>query len=137
MRVRASFALVVPIQDVAAGLFYDRLFATAPELRRLFPEDMSGQKRKLMAVLGTCVGKLHEFSALAPVVRDLGARHAGYGTRPEHYAIVGDALLWTLEKGLGDAFTPDIRSAWTKVYDLLAVTMQAGGMGAEPIRAVS
>ncbi len=135
MLVRSSFSQVVPIQETAAHLFYDRLFAIAPELRVLFPADLSEQKRKLMAMLAAGIGKLHDFSALTPMVKDLGARHAAYGTNAEHYIIVGDALLWTLEKGLGDAFTPETRSAWTKVYDLFAATMQAGARDATAVRA--
>jgi len=134
MLVRSSFALVVPIQDVAAGLFYDRLFTRAPELRSLFSTDLSEQKRKLMAVLSTCIGKLNDLAALGPVLRGLGARHVTYGTRPEHYAVVGDALLWTLEQGLGEAFTPEIRRAWTRIYELLSTTMMAGAESVTPIR---
>ena len=134
MLVRSSFALVVPIQDIAAGLFYDRLFAKAPELRPLFSSDLSEQKRKLMAVLSTCIGKLNDLAALGPVLRGLGARHVAYGTQPAHYAFVGDALLWTLEQGLAEAFTPEIRRAWTRVYTLLSTTMLAGAADVAPVR---
>jgi diguanylate cyclase (GGDEF)-like protein len=137
MLVRTSFSLVVPIQDSVAGLFYDRLFAVEPKVRRLFPDDLSGQKRKLMALLATCVGKLHDFSTLAPVIKSLGARHAAYGAKTEHYALVAESLLWALQQGLGDAFTPEIRSAWTKVYEVLATTMQAGAADAAGLRAAS
>jgi diguanylate cyclase (GGDEF)-like protein len=137
MLVRTSFSLVVPIQDTIASFFYERLFAIAPELRSLFPDDLSGQKGKLMALLATCVGKLHNFSTLAPVVKDLGARHVAYGAKTEHYSMVAEALLWALAKGLGATFTPEIRSAWTKVYNVLAATMQAGAAEAVAIRAAS
>jgi EAL domain-containing protein (putative c-di-GMP-specific phosphodiesterase class I)/hemoglobin-like flavoprotein len=137
MLVRTSFSLVVPIQDTITSLFYGRLFAIAPNLRDLFSEDITEQKRKLMAVLSSCVGKLHDFSTLAPLVRALGARHIGYGAKPEHYAMVAQALLWALEKGLGDLFTFEVRSAWIKVYDLLAAAMQAGAAEIETERAVS
>ena len=134
MLVRASFSLVVPIHDIITSLFYDRLFAVAPEVRRLFPDDMDRQKLKLMALLATCIGKLHDFSTLAPAIEDLGMRHAGYGTKTEHYNILRKVLLWALNKGLGDAFTPEIRAAWTKVYNALAATMQAGAAEAAAIR---
>jgi hemoglobin-like flavoprotein len=137
MLVRTSFSLVVPIQDVVADLFYDRLFAVAPELRRLFPDDLSGQKRKLMALLATCVGKLHDLSTLLPVIKPLGVRHVGYGAKTEHYAIVAEALLWALNQSLGRAFTSEIRSAWSKVYKILAATMQAGAAETEALRAAS
>jgi diguanylate cyclase (GGDEF)-like protein len=126
MLVRASFSLIVPIQDTVVSLFYDRLFDVAPELRPLFPDDLGGQKRKLMKLLTTCIGRLHNFSALAPSIRELGARHVGYGAKPQHYATIGETLLWTLARGLGVAFDAELRSAWAKVYELLAKTMQAG-----------
>jgi EAL domain-containing protein (putative c-di-GMP-specific phosphodiesterase class I)/hemoglobin-like flavoprotein len=135
MLLRTSFSLIVPIQDSVASFFYDRLFISAPQVRRLFPDDLGGQKRKLMALLATCIGKLHDFSALAPVIRELGKRHAGYGANDDHYAVVGEALLWALARGLGVAFVPEVRSAWVKVYALLAKTMQAGA--ALPVCAAS
>ncbi len=124
--VRLTFDHVVPISGVAADMFYERLFYMAPSLRGMFPEDMRDQKRKLMVMLATAVQGLHDLDRLVPQVKTLGARHAGYGVRPEHYAIVGEALIWTLERGLGDAFTTEVRLAWTRVYGLIAATMQDG-----------
>ena len=131
MLVRASFSLIVPLQDAIATRFYDRLFETAPELRSLFPHDLGEQKRKLISLLGTCIGRLHDFSALAPRIRELGARHGRYGATRHHYAIVAEALCFALALGLGVAFNAKLRSAWVKVYDLLAKTMQAGADAAE------
>jgi hemoglobin-like flavoprotein len=124
--VRTTFARVVPIQSDAADLFYDRLFAISPELRELFPADLRGQKQKLMQMIATAVGGLNNLSQLVPAVKALGARHSSYGVKTEHYRLVGEALLWTLERGLGQGFTPDVRSAWAKVYHVLSATMQAG-----------
>ena len=124
--VQASFARLVPMQDAAADLFYDRLFALTPKLRELFPSDLRDQKRKLMQMIATAVGGLNNLDKLVPAVKALGARHSGYGVTAAHYTIVGEALLWTLERGLGEAFTPEVRSAWVKVYNVLAATMQAG-----------
>ena len=126
MLVRASFARVMPVKDAAADLFYARLFTVAPQLRRMFPADLRGQKQKLMAMIATAVGALHDLDALVPKVKALGMRHATYGATPEHYQVVGDVLLLTLERALGDAFTPQVRAAWTNVYGVLAATMQAG-----------
>jgi hemoglobin-like flavoprotein len=123
--VRASFAQVVLIQDKAADLFYGRLFDIAPNLRRLFPVDMREQKRKLIQMIATAVGGLNNPDRLVPAVKALGARHAGYGVTASHYELVGEALLWTLERGL-EGFTPEVRSAWANVYGVLAGTMQAG-----------
>ena len=126
MLVRRTFDLVVPIAGVAADLFYDRLFYMAPSLRHMFPDDLRDQKRKLMVMLATAVHSLTDLDALAPKLMELGARHAGYGVRDHHYKIVGEALIWTLERGLADAFTPEVERAWVRVYLLIAATMQAG-----------
>jgi nitric oxide dioxygenase len=124
--VQTSFAKVAPIAGVAADLFYDRLFASAPDVRRMFPNDLAEQKKKLMAMLGTAVAGLTKPDALLPAVRALGARHAGYGVTAEHFAPVGAALIWTLEQGLGEAFTPEVKAAWVEVYGVLSQTMIDG-----------
>ena len=129
--VRTSFAMVLPIKAAAADLFYGRLFEIAPQLRSMFPKDLKEQKAKLMAMIAAAVGGLHDLNTLVPHVKALGARHSGYGVTVAHYAIVGDALMWTLERGLGDEYTPEVRSAWAKVYGVLAGTMQAGAVEAD------
>jgi len=133
--VRASFARVATIQDAAADLFYDRLFVIAPRLRKLFPAELSQQKKKLMQMIAAAVGGLNDLDKLVPAVKALGARHGGYGVTAADYAVVGEALLWTLAQGLGEAFTPEVRSAWAKVYDVIATTMQAGAAEAAELRA--
>lgn len=121
--VKDSFRQVLPIADQAAALFYARLFELDPSLRALFRGDMVEQGRKLMTMIATAVAALERLDTIVPAVRALGARHSGYGVTEEHYATVGAALLWTLEKGLGAAFTPAVRDAWTGTYTLLANTM--------------
>ena len=121
--VRTSFAKVLPIKDVAADLFYNRLFEIAPEVRPMFPQDMKEQKVKLMAMLGTAVSNLHKLDEILPAVKALGQRHKGYGVTAAHYAPVGTALLWTLEQGLGPEFTPEVKTAWTETYTALAGVM--------------
>lgn len=122
--VQASFGKVVPIADVAAGLFYGRLFELDPSLRHLFRGDLKAQGRKLMHMLSVAVAGLDDLDRLVPAVRALGRRHVGYGVTDAHYATVGSALLWTLEQGLGAEFTPSVRAAWTAVYTVLAEVMQ-------------
>lgn len=122
-RVQDSFKKVAPIADAAADLFYDRLFEIAPEYRPLFPENMRDQKKKLMAMLGTVVTNLHRTEVILPAAKKLGRDHAGYGVTAAHYAPVGAALLWTLGKGLGDAFTPEVEEAWAAAYSLLSGVM--------------
>lgn len=122
--VQASFGTIAPIADDAAALFYRRLFELDPSLERLFHGDMAEQRRKLMQMLTAAVKGLDRVDQLVPVVQALGRRHATYGVEDRHYDTVGAALLWTLEKGLGDAFTPDTKEAWATVYGILATTMQ-------------
>ena len=122
--VQESFATIVPNADDAAMLFYRRLFELDPSLQQMFPDDMTEQRTKLMQMLSAAVKGLDRLDQLVPVVQSLGRRHATYGVADPHYDTVGTALLWTLEQGLGDAFTPETREAWTTVYGLLATTMK-------------
>ncbi len=124
--VQSSWNSVVPIKDTAADLFYDRLFDIAPELKPLFKGDMAEQKNKLMQTLGVMVSTLKDLDSLVPVLKDLGAKHVAYGVEDIHYGKVGKALLWTLEKGLGSYFTPETKTAWTKVYTVASSVMQEG-----------
>jgi nitric oxide dioxygenase len=124
-QVQASFALVAPISEQAAALFYGRLFETAPETRKLFRGDMDEQGRKLMAAISLVVDSLDEIEAVVPAVRDLAKRHVAYGVQREHYELVGAALLWTLEQGLADAFTPELHAAWAAAYGALSGVMIA------------
>ena len=128
--VQSTFARVAPIDETAAALFYTRLFELDPGLRPMFTSDIEEQGRKLMQTLAVAVAGLDDLGSLVPAVRALGRRHVGYGVRDEHYETVASALLWTLEAGLGDAFTPEVREAWATVYWVLADTMKDG---AEPL----
>ena len=132
--VQTSFAQVAPIAATAADLFYGRLFEIAPQVRAMFPDDLGEQKKKLMAMLGTAVAGLSHLETLVPAVQALGRRHAGYGVKAQHYASVGSALLWTLEKGLGEAFTPATREAWVLVYTTLATVMKDAANEVRPPR---
>ena len=122
--VQTTFAKVAPIADDAAALFYGRLFELDPSLRPMFTTDLKEQGRKLMRMIGMAVNGLDRLDELVPVVRQLGARHAGYGVRDEHYGTVAAALVWTLERGLGPDFTPEVKDAWVAVYGVLATTMK-------------
>ncbi len=122
--VKASFAKVAPISDLAAGLFYQKLFELDPDLRNLFPANIDSQKKKLMAALGLAVKELDAPNRLLPVIQKLGIRHIDYGVEEYRFDTVGEALLWTLAEGLGDAFTPEVESAWAEGYDTLATVMK-------------
>jgi hemoglobin-like flavoprotein len=121
--VQNSFASLAPHADDVATMFYARLFELDPSLRTMFKEDMAPQRRKLMQMLTAAVKGLDRMEQLVPVVQDLGRRHVTYGVTDAHYETVGQALLWTLERGLGKAFTPDLKDAWAAVYTLLSTTM--------------
>ncbi len=123
--VQDSFQKVVPIAPQAADIFYTRLFEIAPDVRPMFPDDMSGQKDKLMGMLGTAVTNLHQVETIIPAVQDLGRKHVDYGVKDEHYKPVGEALIYTLEKGLGDDFTPEVKDAWVETYTTLQGVMTA------------
>jgi hemoglobin-like flavoprotein len=122
--VQESFARIAPVADDAAALFYRRLFQLDPMLKLMFRGDMAEQRKKLMQMLTAAVKGLDHLEQLAPVLQDLGRRHVVYGVADAHYDMVGQALLWTLEKALGRDFTPELRHAWTTVYTLVATTMQ-------------
>jgi hemoglobin-like flavoprotein len=122
--VQESFALVAPIAGVAADLFYARLFELDPKLKYLFPADLSEQKKKLMTMLQVAVASLRKPEQLIPALQNLGRRHAGYGVQNSHYETVGAALIWTLEQGLGEHFTQEVRAAWLALYGVVASTMQ-------------
>lgn len=121
--VQQSFEKVVPISGTAATLFYDRLFETTPEVKPLFKGDMERQKLVLMQTLGVVVRGLHQPETILPAVKSLAERHKDYGVQAEHFQNVGAALLWTLEKGLGDAYTPEVNDAWVAAYTLLSGVM--------------
>ena len=137
-RVRSSFALVHPIAQTAADLFYNNLFEADPALRHLFKGDMTEQGAKLMQMIGAAVGLLDKPEVLMPVLRQLGSRHGRYGVRATHYDTVGGALLRTLEQGLGDAFDAATEEAWVAMYTVVATTMIAAAAAApsgEPVPA--
>lgn len=121
--VQSSWELVKPISEQAATLFYGRLFELDPSLRSLFKGDMSEQGKKLMQTLGVAVASLTKLETILPVVQDLGRRHVDYGVPDQSYQTVGQALLWTLEQGLGEAFTSDLKEAWTETYVTLSRVM--------------
>ena len=129
--VQQTFAEIKPIAPAAAELFYARLFMLDPALKPMFTGDMAKQGQMLMSVIGTAVMGLRNLEGLAPIVRKLGARHVAYGVKTEHYATVGAALLWTLQVGLKEKFTPEVKDAWAAAYGLLSDVMQLGAMEAD------
>src|SRR5690348_12227560 len=127
--VQQTFAKVAPISEQAAVIFYDRLFEIAPGVKAMFPSNMTEQRKKLMGTLAVVVNGLGNLGAVLPAASALAKRHVGYGARPEHYPVVGGALLWTLEKGLGESWTPDVAEAWTAAYGTLSGYMISEAYG--------
>jgi hemoglobin-like flavoprotein len=114
--VQQSFAEVAPIADTAATLFYERLFVIAPAVKPLFHGDTAEQRNKLMATLAAVVAGLGGIETILPVASALARRHVRYDVKPENYAQVGSALLWTLERGLDDGWSSDLAAAWSAAF---------------------
>ncbi|HZP17187.1 MAG TPA: globin family protein [Terriglobales bacterium] len=131
--VQTSFNLIRDDIESAAMIFYDRLFQLDSSLRQMFSTPQAEQARKLAHVLTVVVNGLSRPEKLMPAVEELGRRHGSYGVQPQHYATVGAALLWTLQAGLGEAFTLEVREAWTSAYMFLATTMQRAAAEAETV----
>ena len=123
--VQESWAKVLLIAPQAAALFYQNLFTADPALKPLFKGDMTEQGKKLMQMIDAAVGKLTDIETLVPILQGLAVRHDGYGVNPAHYQTVGGALLLTLEQGLGTAFIPEVKQAWTEVYGVMSDVMIA------------
>lgn len=128
--VQSSFARVVPIKEQAAALFYDRLFTIDPLTRTMFKSDIAEQGNKLMAALGMVVAGLQNLPKILPAVQDMARRHATYGVEDRHYDSVGQALLWTLQQGLGPEFNAEVSDAWATAYTTLAGAMKAAARDA-------
>jgi hemoglobin-like flavoprotein len=128
--VQASFRKVVPIAGEAAAMFYRRLFEIAPETEALFGSDLTAQYDKLVQMLLWIVTDLHRADRVLPALEELGRRHVGYDVKAEYYDHVGNALIWTLQQGLGDEFTPEVREAWIAAYLVLAETMKRAARSA-------
>lgn len=137
MHIQESWKQVAPIADTASAMFYERLFEIDPELRRLFAAtDMTMQRRKLIEAIAGVVGGLDRLDDIVPEIAALGRRHGTYGVTDAHYDTVGAALLWTLEQGLGDAWTPAVEAAWVTAYTTIVQIMRAAaaeGSGGEPV----
>jgi hemoglobin-like flavoprotein len=127
--IQESFAKVAPIADAAAALFYERLFEIAPEVKPLFRGDMTEQGRKLMKTLTIVVRGLGNLQTILPAASALAKGHVTYGVKQSHYTPVGEALLWTLRRGLGPDWTPELEGAWSTAYTTLANFMIAEAYG--------
>jgi len=122
--IKKTWGLLRKIDPIVLGdVFYSKLFFDNPELRKMFPEDMEGQYRKLLDMLNTIIERLEKIDELKGDIVAMAKRHEGYGVKPEHYSAVGIALIWTLQKRLGTEWTDEVRSAWVNCYAILSGTM--------------
>jgi hemoglobin-like flavoprotein len=131
--VQDSFEKVAALGLQAAELFYAELFAIDPSLKSMFPSDLKDQQKKLLAALALVVRSLHTPAKIIGSVEKLAVKHVDYGVRPEHYTLVGNALLRTLKKGLGADFTPELCDAWTDAFRMLARVMKEAAYGRAPV----
>jgi hemoglobin-like flavoprotein len=121
--IQYSFAKIMPTAEEAAASFYGRLFEISPDVEQLFHGDVKEQGRKLLATLAVIVGGLTDLATVLPVASALARKHVAYGVRAEHYAPVGVALVWMLERGLKAEWTSDLAAAWTNAYTTLSEYM--------------
>ena len=131
--VEDSFDLLIGREEEIGTVFYTRLFEIAPELKPLFTGDHKMQATKFLQMLSIAVHHLDAPKMLIPGVQALARRHVGYGTKPEHYQIVGEALLWTLKQTLSAAFTPAVESAWQTTYHMISTVMIEATYSNEPL----
>jgi hemoglobin-like flavoprotein len=129
--LETSFDLVAPRGDELMDEFYARLFAAAPAVRPLFPEDMGRQKAMLLGALVLVRKSLRNLEAIVPKLRELGARHVAYGARPEHYPVVGATLIASMAAIAGDEWKPEFEAAWSAAFDVVAGVMIEGAAEAE------
>jgi len=130
--VQSTWGKVLPIKAIAARLFCERLLETDPSLSCLFRGDMRQQGAKLIQVIDAAVNALSRLDRIGPLMQVIGRRYADRGVDDHHFGMVGDALLWTLDKGLGDEFTPEVREAWTTVYGELVAAMLDAAATTQP-----
>jgi hemoglobin-like flavoprotein len=128
--LETSFDLVAPRGDQLMDEFYSRLFAAAPAVRPLFPDNMNRQKVMLLGALVLLRKSLRDLDSIVPKLRDLGARHVAYGAKPEHYPLVGSVLIASMAAIAGAAWTAEYEAAWAEAYDIVATTMLEGAESA-------
>ncbi len=121
--VQESWKKIAPAGERLVTTFYETLFDLAPEVRPLFPEEMKQQKKKLFDTLNFAVKGLNDLSSLFLELRDLGKRHNSYGAKPEHYAVVGQALIAAIKEELGSDCNQEVEEAWNEIYSIMATQM--------------
>ena len=121
--IKESFALIEPRSEEMSGYFYGRLFAENPGLRSFFPPAMDRQRERLFHALRKIVWSLDSPDTLSAFLSRLGREHRRFGVTREHYEAMGRALLATLRKFGGDAWTAEMEHAWRGAYATGAAMM--------------
>ena len=122
--IKKSWGVIRNIDQAVVGdVFYSKLFFENPELRKMFPENMEAQYRKLIEMLNVIVARLEKLDELKSEITSMAERHVSYGVKPQHYNLVGVALIWTLQKALSDEWDDETKAAWINCYTILSGTM--------------
>ena len=130
--LETTFDLVAPRGEELMDIFYARLFAAAPSVKPLFAgTDLRRQKAMLLSALVLVRRSLRDMDAMVPTLRELGARHVGYGARPEHYLVVGEVLIASLAEVAGGAWRPEHQLAWAAAFAVIADVMLSGAAEAQ------
>lgn len=122
--VQASWEKILPHRKHATAFFCEKLFELDPDLKRLFEGDAHNQARKMMLMLGQTVASLGRLEKVLPMLNDVAMKHIQVGAKEKDYSSVRSALIWTLEQGLAEAFTVDVRVAWNQTFSALVDVMQ-------------
>ena len=128
--LRASFHDLRKNMAPASVAFYEALFAKAPELRKMFRDDIAGQGMRFMTTLGAILTGIEHSGSDDARIATLGQGHRLMGVKPEHFAPMGAALIETLQGELGNAFTPELKTAWEKAYSQIAESIIAASRAA-------
>lgn len=128
-QLHLSLRLMEERKELAASLFYPRLFEIAPDTRPMFSDDIVGQTEKTIFAFGAVVAQIHELDAVDSLSSDLARRHVAYGVKAHHYPLVGKAVLGILAEVLAEHFTPEMEAAWVKAYAEISESMIRAAYG--------
>ena len=132
-RLKTSFNLLAPRGPELVDRFYAHLFSKHPAVRPMFPADMAEQKKKLLASLALVMENIRDAENLEQPLHDMGRRHVGYGTEPDHYPVFRDTLVSVMADMAGDAWDDQLSSGWNQALDFVASVMLEGARQARDV----
>ena len=124
--VRQTYVHVARREYSAGEMFYERLFAIAPQLQGMFPNDMTQMRLKFIQTVGSYVKALEIGENYNRVIEKLGQRHVGYGVKPEHFDLFRQAFLWAIRQTLDEHYSLEVEEAWSALYDTMALIAIGG-----------